>query len=161
MEKKYCLFILFLFIVSVCLFSGALREESFSVFNFTDKELIINFEIFDYPEKPWFLDMYGINVWITWINGGLNADERTAEGIITPGDEQIIITYLPYYDWDEMEYYFEKLGEFSLYEKMMLIFRTFSIRTIEGEYIIRDIDDLRNAAVIKYNYSYYLKIYDE
>jgi hypothetical protein len=128
---------------------------------------LISFEFFDYPEEPWYYDICGINVNITWVAGGIKPGRKTVEVMCprnsTPQNSLgVIVRYLPspMFNWEENFSYFDKLREFSFYEKMKVIFKTFSIRTTDGEYVIRDIDDLWSANIIHRNDNYVLEIHD-
>ena len=156
MKKILFNYIIVQFIFTTNLFSLTLSEERFLIVNLSNEDLVINCEYLELPtEIPWVHDNNGINIIINyWIHSG--------ETILMPSrDYYGIISYRPEANtWNDYFYFFDKLSELSLSEKMKSIFKTFSIRTMGGEYIIMEIDDLGSGNIIKIGNAYILEIHN-
>jgi len=169
-KKTILLFLFFLFFVT-CLFSFTLSQERFVIRNNSKKKLIISYEFlceyrYDYHGYP------DTMFWLQKINGNLNVRITNYLGdkevVLEPrSDYRQVVSYLPHpvnlNSWDEYDKILFSIRELSFGEKIRSIFKTFSIRTEDGIYIIKDIEDLCNNII--YNeegfYRYLLEIYDE
>ena len=155
MKKAFFVFILSS-LFNVLLFSFTPRQERFLILNLTSLEFLIDLEYFISPTTAdRFQRMGNIDIIISYF--------KSTESIIKPGEDYFgVLSYYPFANnWDEFTYYRTKLGELSFGEKMKAIFKTFSMRSSDGRYIIMDIDDLINANIKKLGDSYILEIYDE
>jgi len=165
-KKTILLFFFFLFFVTY-LFSNSLIRERFIIRNNSKETLIISHEFlceyrYDYRGYPnnmhWIQKINDIDVEINnWL--------RDKEDVIKPRSYYFeVIYYLPstWKTLDDFSYLFSLIQEMPFGEKMRAIFKNFSIRTEDGIYIIKDIEDLCNINVEKLNETtYLLEIYDE
>jgi hypothetical protein len=134
-------------------------NESFDVKNFTNTNLIIkfvyNFEYFDSFEDSPILTINNIDVIIRYFT-------IRNEFILAPGKGWSIIFYTPvsYINLNMI-----KLYEMSPCEKIKALFKSFTIQTMDGMFIISNIDDLRDEYIRKISSTshprYILEIYED
>ena len=154
-KKKFFLFFYLLFFISY-LYSLSLTEERFLIINYSRNTLIISHEyLCNDDEIFWVQKLNNIDVRLTnWL--------RVEEVVLEPSSGFLgTISYMPIADnWNDYRRFFSFIHELPFGVKMREIFKTFSIRTIDGDYIIRDIEDLCIFNIRKVDLSYILEIYD-
>jgi hypothetical protein len=157
MYKKYCFVVLLQFLSVVSLFSSSPRKENFSIYNYTNKIIIIECEyIVAYKNRLWRQRINNIPVTVdAWATGYMR---------IKPNHAFPVVGYFPtpenHSEFFDTYYFRIKIAEMPFCEKMRAIFKSFSIRTIDGEFIINDLDDLCNAKIEYVGDDYVLKIFE-
>jgi hypothetical protein len=162
MVKKYILSLILQLLVYNCLFSISPKKEYFQIRNYSNREIIINLEFVNSnSDISWIQEIEGIDIVVT--NHLYNGNN-----IIKIKSIAEILSYYPinknYETQPGLIYsYYDKLDKIEFMDKIKAIIGSFSVREINGNNIINNIDSLDNCRIKKIvdrNIFYILEIYD-
>jgi hypothetical protein len=153
--KRNVFFIFSLFLGCVSLFPSP-RYEGFMVTNLSNKELLFNFEYHELLGEVTRITINDVDV-------DIHFTLSTTTWILRPNRYVDIILYLPVFNLaaePNINYFYDRLAEIPFCEKAKAFFKFFSVYTVDGECIIRDIDGLCAASIRQSRTGYNLVFFD-
>jgi len=149
-NKKSILSSIFLLLFSTYVFSIPLKYESFDIENLINSPLIIKFE-YNYYQNGEFRMQKIEDIEIAFFTYSESMEE-----ILNPNNSTNMINYSPISDMS-----LNKLNKISPSKKIRALFKSFSVQTIEGRYIIRSLDDIHDDIIVIRGDRYSLVITEE
>ena len=136
-KKKSIFTSIFLILFSTNVFSIPLKYESFDIENLINFPLIIKFE-YNYYQNGEFRMQKIEDIEIAFFTYSENMEE-----IINPNNSTNMINYSPVSDMS-----LNKLNKISPSKKIKTLFKSFSVQTIDGRYIINSLDDIHDDIIV-------------